>query len=393
MIDTKTEVPRTTADPVNGDSVLELINSPGPCITVILPPYRPGEPGKSAAALLKIDLQELRKKLESRKIIEPLITELLDPIEELSVDKASTTGSEYMRGIFRSPTVLRQVELFSPRPCGHISTVGDCFNVRPLLASLLLPQATYVLDLTRDSVALLECGLRQVRAMELPGGIPKTLDEFLAFNPPDHDLINRSTAGPSKGDMRGVQFGTGSARERRRNHLHDFYRAVDRGIHELLSQKHAPLLLWGVDEDLVAYRSANTYPQLVEKAIPAGTGAPVDDAQILRKVHELASLDAERKAGLEMRQSDERLSPLRFSRDLSKILRAAAEGRVAQLYMDENAHRVGTFDGKIYGGKMNWHDEDLLNVAAVETLARSGIVYSLPTHQMDGAVVAAALRY
>jgi len=55
---------------------------------------------------------------------------------------------------------------------------------------------------------------------------------------------------------------------------------------------------------------------------------------------------------------------------------------------------MGTFDGKVFGGRINWHDEDLLNVAAVETLLRGGAVHSLPTHLMSGgSLAAAAFRY
>ena len=71
---------------------------------------------------------------------------------------------------------------------------------------------------------------RNSRGVELPKGTPKTLDEALGFNQPDHELMNRSSSGPSTGAMRGVQFGTGSERETQHAHLHDFYRAVDRGV-------------------------------------------------------------------------------------------------------------------------------------------------------------------
>jgi hypothetical protein len=55
---------------------------------------------------------------------------------------------------------------------------------------------------------------------------------------------------------------------------------------------------------------------------------------------------------------------------------------------------MGTFEGKIFGGRTNWHGEDLMNVAAVETLLRGGAVYSLPSHLMPrGAVAAATFRY
>ena len=66
---------------------------------------------------------------------------------------------------------------------------------------------------------------------------------------------------------------------------------------------------------------------------------------------------------------------------------------MSDLYLDENGQRIGTFEGKIFGGRANWHQEDLLNVAALETLLGGGAVYSLPSHSMPkGAVAAATFR-
>jgi hypothetical protein len=116
-------------------------------------------------------------------------------------------------------------------------------------------------------------------------------------------------------------------------------------------------------------------------------------SQISRRAHDIALFDYQRRRALDMAVSKEQLTPARFSTDLDGILRAAVEGRVSDLYLDENGQRMGNFDGKVFGGRANWHDEDLLNVAAVETLLRSGAVYSLPSHLMTGAVAAAAFRY
>jgi hypothetical protein len=252
----------------------------------------------------------------------------------------------------------------------------------------------YVLEVTKKAVALLACGFAEVARVELPKGTPRTLDEALGFKAPDHDLMNRSASGPSTGAMQGVQFGTGSEREGQHAHLHDFYRAVDRGVSELLRSDNAPLILAGVDEDVAIYRAISTYSNLLDRAIHGSVGATMPHAQILRRAHDIALFDFQRRAALNVAALKERLSPARFSTDLESILRAAAEGRVSDLCLDENGLRMGTFDGKVFGGRTNWHDEDLLNVAAVETLLRGGAVYSLPSHLMaEGALAAAALRY
>ncbi len=206
--------------------------------------------------------------------------------------------------------------------------------------------------------------------------------------------MNRSAAGPSTGSMPGVQFGTGSGRETQHAYLHDFYRTVDRGVNELLRANHSPLILAGVDEDVAIYRSISTYANLVEQGMHGSPGAAVTSTQILRQAHDIALFSCQRRRALEMAAAKERLSPGRFSAHLDTILRAAVEGRVSDLYLDENARKMGTFDGRVFGGRSNWHDEDLLNVAAVETLLRSGAVYSMPTHLMPaGAVAVASFRY
>ena len=394
MIDTKIE-PKLTADRFTNDIIKDLVSTAGPCITVILPPYRPGEPGKPAAAVLKMDLQEAAKKLAARKIAQPLTDELLEPLHQLSHEEGSLAGSGFARVIFRSQGVFRQFELTIPPSPEQACAVGDCFCIRPVLKSLAAPEKVYVLDVGRKSVTLLACGASQVSRVQLPTGTPQTLEQALGFDAPDHDLMNRSSAGPSTGAMHGVQFGTGYGREAEHAHLHDFYRVIDRAVNELLRPQQAPLILAGVEEDTAIYRSINTYPNLVEQSIAGSMqGSSMTPAVISRNAHDIAQSSFEQRAALRMAAARERFAPARFSVDLDAILRAAAEARVSDLYLDENGQRIGAFEGKIFGGHANWHNEDLLNVAAVETLLGGGAVYSLPSHLMpDGAVAAAAFRY
>jgi hypothetical protein len=385
---------KLSAEPLTKKNIPELINAAGPCITLLLPPYRPGEPGKPAAALIKKDLLEAEKALAARRIAAPLIGELLEPLYRLCHGGESLAGMAWSRAIFRSEHVSREFELpIFPIPAGAC-VVGDCFWIRPILASLALPANIYVLDLTKKSAVLLACGWTGVNQVELPAGTPQTLDEAFNFDAPDHDLMNRSAAGPSCGAMRGVQFGTGPGREIQRAHLHDFYRAVDRGVNELLRTSVAPLVLAGVDAEMAIYRSVSTYPNLLEPGIHGSPGAAIGPAQMLRHAHEIALFSLEQRVALEMAAAREQLAPARFFLELDSILRAAVEGRVQDLYLDDNGREFGTFDAKIFGGHANWHDEDLLNVAAMETLLHGGAVHSLPSHWMPrGAVAAAALRF
>jgi len=389
MIETKLAL-----EPLQKDVVAELINTAGPCLTLLTPPYRPGEPSQPAAALLKKDLQEAARKLAARRVEAAAITRLLDPVQALSRDEDSFKGTGAARVIFRSPEVFRQFELAGSPFTAGACNVGDCFHLRSILRPLAIPSELYVLDVAKKDVALFYCAHSALERLDLPKGTPATLDQAMGFDAPDHDLKNRSAAGPSTGAMRGVQFGTGAERERQYGHLHDFYRAVDQGLMELLRSSHPPVILAGVDEDVAIYRTVSSYPNLLDQPIHGSLGGGLTPAEILRRAQDIALFDYEKRAADALGQSTERLAPGRFSTDLDVILRGAAAGRVIDLYLDENGQRIGDFDGKMFGSRNNWHAEDLLNIAAVETWRRGGNVCALSTHQMrGGAIAAAAFRY
>jgi hypothetical protein len=372
----------------------ELVHASGPCVTLLLPPNRPGGSEEAPATLLKTVLHEATNKLAARRVEESLIDEVLEPLRQLSHEDESLAGANRPRAIFRSPGLLRQFDLPVAPPHVRACTVGGCFWIRPILNSIALPPHIYVLEVTKNAVALLGCSFNAVTAIELPKGIPSTLDEAMGFDQPDHELVNRSSAGPSKGSMPGVKFGTGSGRELKHAHLYDFYRLIDRGLNELLRWNQAPLILTGVDEDIAIYRSINTYSHLSEQAIYGSPGATTTSTRVLRDAHQMALLDVQRRAAIALADAKERFAPGRFSAHVAAILEAAVEGRVSDLYLDENAERIGNFDGRAFGGRTNWHEEDLLNVAAIETLMRSGAVHSLPSHLMaDGAAAVASFRY
>jgi hypothetical protein len=84
-------------------------------------------------------------------------------------------------------------------------------------------------------------------------------------------------------------------------------------------------------------------------------------------------------------------NPSRFSTNIDSVLAAAFEGRVSHLYLQEGVRHPGTCDRGAYHG---WGNEDLLNIAAVQTLIHHGSTCELPGGVMpEGAIAAAVLRY
>ena len=118
------------AETLNKEIVSELVHAPGPCVTLLLPPYRPGA-GKAPAALLKTALHDAAKELADRKISDQVSNDLLEPLRQWSHEEDSLAGSASTRVIFRSTGLLHQFEL--PVPPFHVRacTVGGCFGSVP----------------------------------------------------------------------------------------------------------------------------------------------------------------------------------------------------------------------------------------------------------------------
>ena len=367
-------------------SLQEILGLPGPCLTLFLPPYRPGELASTPAALLKAGLQHAGQELAERRCPETDRAELFAPLEELAQDPELLEGSGRGRAIFRSPELLRQFHMIQPVPASVV--VAGSFAVRPLLAELQLPRVFYILALSKDHVQLMRCEDFRAKAVGLPPGFPLSLEEAMAFEPPDHDLENRSAAGSSTGAMRRVRFGTGSGRETQHAHLSDFYKLVDRGIHQILPKGDVPLVLAGVAEETDAYRAISGYRNLSAGTLQGSPDFASQEPEFLMQAYSLLRAEATVRELEALTEAIERAAPSHVSTDPDEVLRAAFEGRVRQLYIDESANRTGVFERGRY---RTCGREDLLNLAAVQTILHRGGAFGLPHGMMPPGLSAAAI--
>jgi hypothetical protein len=317
------------------------------------------------AGFLKTYLQELPDELAARRTPAPVTSDLLKRLEKLTTDEEFSGGTHFGRVLFCSRDVFQWFDLLGPVKAQCV--VASYFQIRPMLADLQLPQEFYLLKLSKKRVELSRCTNLHAEVIKLPKGVPETLEEALAFKPPDHDLENRATSGGPTGPTRGIRFGTGSGRETQHAYLADFYKIVDRAIAELLHRSNAPLVLAGVDEDTAAYRMVHSYSNMLSKSIHGSLGGSVSEQDFLLEAYSIVRGE--------------------------QVNRAAADGRIDKLYVDESAQRMGQVLD-INGGRWDGGEEDLLNAAVVETILHGGVAFGLPANRMpDNAMVAAVLRY
>lgn len=370
-------------------TIREILRSPGPCITILLPPYRPGEPAGSPATILKANTQEAARQLGERTLPKSAIASLLQPLQQLTHDPALGAGSRWGRVIFRSPNSFQQFHL-TYAVKASLSVAGS-FSIRQLAPELSRPRVFYILALSKTRVALLRCAGLHAEAAKLPAGVPETLEEALALEPPDHDLEGRSAVGTSTGAMNAVRFGTGSGRERQHTHLADYYKLVDRGLQQTFREPDTPLILAGVEEDISIYRAGSTYRDLAKGGIPGNPDIAREQDEILQQAYSILRRDGLEHQHAALIAAKERTTPSRFSTDPDTILRAAFEGRVGQLYLNEDADRIEIFER---GSYQSWGQEDLLNLASVQTIVHHGKACVLPAEMMpDGSTAIGIMRF
>jgi hypothetical protein len=177
----------------------------------------------------------------------------------------------------------------------------------------------------------------------------------------------------------------------------EYFRQIDHGLHDILRDAKAPLVLAGVDYLHPIYRQANTYNHLIEDGI---TGNPehltAEDLQtmawdLVEPIFLQAQADA--KATYERYAATEQASD-----DIETIVPAAHFGRVDTLFITVDMQQWGTFDPETQRVQLTEEDDgtaaDLLNVAAVQTVLHGGTVYAIAADQMPThRALSAVFRY
>jgi hypothetical protein len=345
-------------------------------------------------ARLKNAIRDIERGLSGRGIDARLATELLDPLRSFAAEIEAKGTWSLAPILFRSRDILRCFQ--SSDLSKEFVVVGERFQVRPLLPLMSRDQRFNLLALSQKHVRLFLCTWHASQEIPLGAHVPQSLEVWLHNKIPDHVLDNRSTAGPSLGSMKGVLFGTSTDRERHDEYLKHFFQEIDKALRKILTAQNVPLLLAGVESEVALYRKINTHLPLMEPGIhgsPDGLSQNDLFAKALEKVKRSISEPLKKVLGHFNHFRDTN----RLSSSLLEILKLAREGRVADLLIREDAEYRGTWDGstvQIRNGSSSAPDEDLLNLAALETLSHGGQAFALKPSEMPGeSDVTALLRF
>jgi hypothetical protein len=365
-----------------------------PCISIYLPTHRAGAETQQD----RIRLKNLLKKAEDRLVADgerkPAAEAMLKPAWRLVEDRVFWQHQSDGLALFLSSRLFRHYRL--PLAFDELVVTTDRFHLKPLLPLLTGDGLFYILALSQKQVRLFEASHHSVGEVDLGAEVPKSLADALGYDWEQRSL--QFHTGSAGGGQRAALFhGQGAGVDDRKPEIKQFLNLLDNGLVEALSDRLAPLVLAAVDYLIPMYREVSRYPHLLERGV---VGNP--DEQSADQLHRKAWKLVEPQFLSAQREAVERFGALagtgRAANDLREVLNGAHDGRVDTLFVALGVQRWGRFEPQTRA--LELHDEpdnsneDLLDMAALQSLIQGGTVYAVDPEAVPGdGELAAVFRY
>jgi hypothetical protein len=377
-------------DSLTREDIKTLIETQGEwCVSLYMPTVRAGAEVQQNPIRFKNILRQAQDRMAELGMRVPDIQALLQPVQSILDNPDLWRGNSDGLAVFVSPDVIQYFYL--PVSFEEMVMVERRFHLKPLLPLLSSDGRFYVLAISQDHLRLLEGTRDHVSEIELVN-VPESLGEALQYD--GFTRLMRAAGGGGGGSV--IHGGEGP--EAKLDILR-YFQIVDRGLRDLLADQRTLLVLAGVDYLLPLYRQANTYNYLIDEAI---TGNP--EALSAKDLHQRAWQVV--KPYFEREQAEHRSlyaelagrADERATDNIKQIVQAAHEGRIAALFVARGVPMWGVY--RAHSHNVHVHpsrqpgDQDLLDVAAVQTFANGGAVYVIdPQHVPGDGPGAAVLRY
>jgi hypothetical protein len=370
--------------------------SDGPGLSIYMPTHRAGSEVQQNPIRLSNLLREAENQLISLGMRTPDARDFLEPIFRLQRDgffwrQEASDGL----ALFLSPQLFRSYRL--PFRFAEVVKVSQRFHLKPFLGLLSGDGRFYVLALSQKMVRLIRCTRFACEEVELEG-VPKSMDEALKDEYAQRQLQFHTGTQASAGGRRAAMFhGQGVGIDDNKTNILRYFMQINDGLRGILKDESASLILAGVDYLLPIYKDANTYPHLFEQGI---TGSPED-----LSTEELHSKAWAYMQSYFQQEQEDALGKYRrlagtglTSDDINSIVPAAYFGRVETLFVSPELQLWGAVDPHSREPRLHEQelpgDNDLLDVAAIQTFLNRGAVFTVDVEGIPGnQPLAAVFRY
>lgn len=373
----------------------------GPCVTLYMPTHEAGADIQQDPIRFKNLLREAEERLRAKGMKQPEVDAFMGEARKLlDLERIFWRSPKASFAMFLAPGFFKYYHL--PLKLQEHIHVDGRFHTKPLMRLLSSNGRFFVLALSQDQIRLLEATQYTVRQCELKS-TPTSITEALQYNELEQAPTMRvATSGTGNAQARGegAFFGQGGGLDPsdvKKDDLREYFRLVDRGLHTILADDTAPMILAGVNYLLPMYREVNTYPNMMSEGI-VGSPELLANEELHAQAWPIAReflLSGEREAVAKFQNLT---GSAKSSIDLKEIIAAAHQGRVEALFVANGREAWGAYDlasdTLTIEPASSVDNTDLLDLAATQTFMTGGRVYVLdPDAVPGGEPVAAVFRF
>jgi release factor family 7 len=370
-----------------------------PCVSIFLPTSRGGLESQQDELRLRHQIRDTENRLLLENLRSTEVEKLLEPFNALLEDGGFWLHTIDGLAIFRTSEMFSYYRL--PYSFKEQVVVSDHFYLKPLLPFLAAGGRFYILALSQNAIRLLEGTRYNIHGLKLPETVPANMAEALKYEEAANEVSFYSSSSGAlvgKGGRKAAIFyGQGVGHDDSKDHLLRYFQQIDRGLHELLKDESTPMVLAGVEYLFPIYQQANTYSYLLHQGVPGNPDKLSSDA-LHAAAWEVVEPYFEKVQEKAAAQYNDNVGTAQTSNDIREIMPAAYYGKIASLFVAIDQELWGHFDptsNTIHVHKeARFRDDDLLDVAATQTILHGGSVYAVEQAKIPGkSVLAAVFRY
>lgn len=316
----------------------------GPLISLYQPTHRYFPDNKKDPIVFKNLIREIEESLKE-KFDSKIISTIMKPLYQLKDDVNFWNNT--LDGIAVLASQKKCIVYNLHNPVKEVAVVSDSFHIKPLLQSFQSLENYQILGLSRENFSFYEGNKNTFQEIQIDKDVPRTMKDVLGGQLSEAYFSYGSHAGTGNP---AIHYGHGGAKDETDKDTEKYFRYVDSFIHKNYSKDDKiPLILFALKEHHAQFKAVSNNPYLLEQSVQKSietsslseiekSARVIIDAINLKKIQKLS--DSYTKAKADSLGSS----------DLVLIAKAAYEGRVKTLIIEE---------GKIIAGKIDYHTGDI----------------------------------
>lgn len=368
---------------------------PATAVSIFMQTHPKGKEVRQDPIRLKNLLAEARTKLIAADLSEADADSILEPATALLDDRDFWQHQNTGLALFIDADQTREFRV--PLSFDELVVVGEKFHIRPLLPLLAADGRFSVLTVTAHEAALFNASRYEI-AEDATAGLPeRTSVENDYENPVQASPPARPKVGTA--NIPNAQVYGDSPPDFRKARLQEFVADVARAIGNRLSADPQPLVLVADSEIGGHFQQSSDLGELLAGVVetnPSSLDTPALHGLAYEQVKERlesGQMEAITNAAELLGRGDDAATS-----HIADIVRASHQGRVGTLLINDGEPIWGHYDGEAdrleTGSVFEFRGEDLLGVAATETLEHGGVVHVVSADELPNETDAVALlRY